>query len=97
MTTFHPGTTIVKSRHNAFDIPPKSKAGEFKKPAKKPPNPSKVQQAARSLETPQERAARLAAKVTAYRPESRASYPSASADSVAKAVAKTARLRKGAL
>jgi len=97
MTTFHPGTTIVKSRNNAFDIPPKRAENVFTPRPKKPPNPSKAQQAARSLETPQERAARLAAKVTAYRPESLASYPSATAESIAQAVAKTAKLRRKSL
>lgn len=62
---FHPGTKITKSRCNAFDIPPKRQAKEAKpKVVKK--RPSKVEQAARALETPEERAARITAFQKTY-------------------------------
>lgn len=56
---FHPGTKIPKSRCNAFDIPPKRAAKE-PKPKVYKQRPSKVVQAARALETAEERAQRLA-------------------------------------
>lgn len=93
MSEFHPGTKITKSRNNAFDIPPKRKANVCKPPGKRGPKMSKVQQSAQALETPAERAARLAAKVTAFQPNSVATFPSATPAAKAQAAAKTAKLK----
>ena len=62
---FHPGTKIPKSRCNAFDIPPKRAAKETKPKVYKK-RPSKVEQAARALETPEEKAARITAFQKTY-------------------------------
>jgi hypothetical protein len=93
MIEFHPRTQIVKSTHTVFSIPPKRKANTHTPAAKAGSRPSKVQQAANALETPQERAARMAAKVTAFRPGSAASFPSTTPEAIAAAVVKTAKLR----
>lgn len=65
MIEFHPGTKIVKSRCNAFDIPPKRQLKEPKQKVYKK-RPSKVEQAARALETPEERATRITAFQKTY-------------------------------
>jgi len=65
MIEFHPNTTIPKSRFNAFDIPPKRAAKE-PKPKVVVKRPSKVEQAARALETADERAARITAFQKTY-------------------------------
>jgi hypothetical protein len=65
MIEFHPGTKIPKSRCNAFDIPPKRQLKE-PKPKVYKKRPSKVEQAARALETAEERAARITAFQKTY-------------------------------
>lgn len=97
MTQFHPGTQIVKSRFNAFDIPPKREAKEPKVHTRKNPRLSKVQQAARAMETPQERAERLTAEVLAFKSQSAASYPSATPQAKQKDIVKHAKLRAGVM
>lgn len=93
MIEFHHGTKIVKSTHTVFSIPPKRKANTCKPPGKTGPRPSKVQQAANALETPQERAARMAAKVTAFQPGSVATFPSSTAAVKAQDIVKIKKLK----
>lgn len=62
---YHRGTLTPKSRGNAFDIPPKREAKEaVPKVVKK--RISKVEQSARAMETPEERAARITAFQKTY-------------------------------
>lgn len=75
MNAFHPGTQIVKSRCNAFDIPPREKPDTHISPKKSGPKPSKTQQACSALDTPEERAARLTKKATEFHPMSVGTYP----------------------
>ncbi len=62
---FHIGTKIPKSRCNAFDIPPKR---QLKEPVPKVVKKriSKLEQSARAMETPEEKAARITAFQKTY-------------------------------
>ena len=94
MIEFHPGPDkVVKSTNTVFNIPPKREAKEPKVYTRKNPRLSKVQQAARAMETPQERAERLAAQVVAFKPQSMANFPSATPEARARDKAKQANLR----
>lgn len=65
MIEFHTGTQIPKSTHTVFSIPPKRQLKDAKPKVYKK-RPSKVEQAARALETPEEKAARITAFQKAY-------------------------------
>jgi hypothetical protein len=93
VSTFHPGTQIIKSRGNAFDIPPKSKPNTRTPPKKSGPKPSKLAQSVIALETSSERAARLSKKLMAHHPISTGTYPALSVAAKDQAKAKTAKLK----
>lgn len=93
MSEFHAGTRVIKSRSNAFDIPPKSKAAPNTLRKICGPKPSKTEQSCIALDTPEERAARRAKRVTDFHPMSMGAYPALSAAEKSAAWAKTAILK----
>lgn len=77
----------------AFDIPPKRQLGTYVAPKKQAPRGSKAEQSSIALDTPEERAARLAKRVTDFHPVSMGTYPALSSAEKSSARAKTAMLK----
>lgn len=77
----------------AFDIPPKRQPGTYVAPKKQAPRGSKAEQSCIALDTPDERAARLAKRVTDFHPMSMGTYPALSESAKSSARAKTANLK----
>lgn len=77
----------------AFDIPPKREPGSYVAPKKQASRGSKSEQASSALDSPEERAAKRARKITEHHPMSVGTYPALSAAAKSTARAKTASLR----